>query len=206
MKKAFRFFAIAAIAFGMTMAVSCKPDEGDDNGNNDNGPEVLIDEAFENGIPSDWSNIDADGDGYTWCLPTAWNAPSDNLGVNSTVCVCSESFHNPTSQALTPDNYLVTPVLNLAGEYTLTWQVCAQDASYAADHYAVLVGTVENGVFVAKGTLFEESITAAKAQGAWLSRSASLKDYKGQKLSVAFRHYNCTDMFVMNLDNVKIAK
>ena len=63
MKKAFRFFAIAAIAFGMTMAVSCKPDEGDDNGNNDNGPEVLIDEAFENGIPSDWSNIDADGDG-----------------------------------------------------------------------------------------------------------------------------------------------
>ncbi len=208
MKKVIRFFAIAAIACGMTMAVSCKDDndgEGGGNGGNDNGPEVLLDEAFESGVPTDWSNIDADGDGYMWCTGEDWGA-NNNLGVNGSVCVCSESYHNPTQETLTPDNYLVTPVLELAGEYTLTWQVCAQDGSFAADHYAVLVGTVENGAFVAKGTLFEETLTASKAQGAWLSRSISLKDYKGQKLSVAFRHYNCTDMFVMNLDNVKIAK
>ena len=201
MKKVFRFFAIAAIACGMTMAVSCKPDDdggNGGNGGNDNGPEVLLDEAFESGVPAGWTTIDADGDGETW---EDFSMP----GVNNSKCLSSRSYDN-NSGALTPDNYLVTSELEFAGEYTLTYQVCAQDAAYPADHYAVMVGTVSNGVFTPTATLLEEDLTASKAQGAWLSRSISLKDYKGKKLSIAFRHYNCTDFFMMNLDNVKVAK
>ncbi|MBR6292527.1 MAG: choice-of-anchor J domain-containing protein [Bacteroidales bacterium] len=206
MKKVIRFFAIAAIACGMTMAVSCKDDnegEGGGNGGNDNGPAVLLDEAFESGIPADWTNIDADGDEYAWEITS--DVYGQASGVDGSEAACSRSYVNSLG-ALTPDNYLVTPELEFAGEYTLTYQVNAQDAEWPEEHYAVMVGTVANGAFTPTATVFEETLTASKAQGAWLSRSISLKDYKGQKLSVAFRHYNCTDMFVMNLDNVKVAK
>ena len=60
MKKVFRFFAIAAIACGMTMAVSCnKDDNGENGGNGGNGGggntenlPTTIDENFNNGLPS----------------------------------------------------------------------------------------------------------------------------------------------------------
>ena len=208
MKKMFRFFTIAALAFGMTMAVGCgKPDDGEDNGGgnggNDNGPAILLEENFDNGIPAEWNNIDADGDGVMWVLGS--DIAGGPVGYNSTECAASQSYIN-NEGPLTPDNYLVTPVLDFAGEYTLTWKVCAQDASYPEDHYQVLVGTVENGVFKQTAKVYEETLAAAKAQGAWLSRSVSLKDYKGKKLAIAFRHCECTDAFWMNIDEVKVAK
>ena len=77
MKKVFRFFAMAAFIFGMTAMVACgDKEEGDNDGNGGNGgnepvenpdnlPTSLM-ETFDNGIPSTWTNIDADGDGYKW--------------------------------------------------------------------------------------------------------------------------------------------
>lgn len=205
MKKVFRFFTIAAIAFGMTMAVSCNKDDDDNGGNGgnggntDNGPAVLVDEAFESGIPTTWQTLDVDGDGDTW------QVLDGSYGVDGSKCACSQSYDNNVG-ALTPDNYLVTPEVTLAGEYTLTFQVNAQDASWAAEHYAVLVGTIQNGTFVSQGTLLEEDVVSGKDQSPWQTKTLSLKDYKGKTVSIAFRHFNCTDMFRMNIDNVKIAK
>ena len=205
MKKSFKFMAIAAIAFGMCMAVACNKDEGDgdgngnNNGGNDNGPATLVDEAFENGIPTTWQTLDVDGDGDTW------QVMDGAFGVDSSKCACSQSYDNNVG-ALTPDNYLVTPEVTLAGEYTLTFQVNAQDASWAAEHYAVLVGTIQNGAFVSQGTLLEEDVVPSKASSPWQTKTISLKNYKGKTVSIAFRHFNCTDMFRMNIDNVKIAK
>lgn len=209
MKKMFRFFTIAALAFGMTMAVGCgKPDDGEDNGggnggggNTENLPTTL-NETFDNGIPSTWTTIDADGDGYNWrsTLEVTGSTLADADGNGA---VFSQSYDN-TDGVLNPDNYLVTPKIYIDGT-TLTWQVAAQDASYPNEHYAVLVGTIENGVFVSKGTLFEETFSGtSKAATSFYNRSVSLADYKGQSLCIAFRHYNCSDMFYLNIDNVKV--
>ena len=201
MKKVFRIFTIAAIAFGMTMAVSCKDDneeEGGTTGGNTENLPTTLDETFANGIPTTWTNIDADGDGYMWMSTEGALADADGNGA-----VFSQSYNNNFGP-LTPDNYLVTPKLYIDGT-TLTWQVAAQDANYPNEHYAVLVGTVENGVFVSQGTLFEETFSGtSKAATAFYNRSVSLADYNGKSLCIAFRHYNCTDVFYLNIDNVKV--
>lgn len=204
MKKMFRFFAIAAIAFGMTMNVACdKDDNGEEGGggNTDNLP-TTINENFDNaGIPAGWSVIDADGDGDTWV--NSIDLLQSGYGYQSAGCAVSRSYDN-NSGPLTPDNYLVTPKIYIDGT-TLTWMVAEQDSQYPNEHYSVEVGTVNNGQFTSKGVLFEETFSGYdKAQSSWFQRSVDLSQYKGQSLQIAFRHYNCTDQFYLLIDDVKV--
>ncbi|WP_373811946.1 C25 family peptidase propeptide domain-containing protein, partial [Porphyromonas loveana] len=97
------------------------------------GETVLLEEGFESGIPATWTTIDADGDGNNWTTtPEPWGTPLP--GHDSSAAVSSASYINGVGPQ-TPDNYLVTPELNLANGGTLTFWVCAQDAAYAAEHY-----------------------------------------------------------------------
>lgn len=205
MKKVTRFFAIAAIAFGMTMMFACggndpdNPDNpgggGNGGGNTENLPTTL-DETFANGIPGTWTNIDADGDGAMWMSTGGQLADADGNGA-----VYSQSYDNNIGP-LTPDNYLVTPKLYIEEGATLSYEVGAVDANYYRDHYSVLVGNVENGVFKAVGTLVNEDVPSPNTT----TRTFSLSDYKGQSLSIAFRHFDCIDMYIMTIDNIKVTK
>lgn len=159
----------------------------------------LLSEDFENGIPSTWTTIDADNDGDTW----------SNIGMvghnNSDACATSRSYDN-NSGPLTPDNWLITPAVNLTANATLSFYVCAQDASYAAEHYGVYISTT--GTAISNFTLlYEETIDAnggPRDQGAWKIKTVDLSSYTGQTIHIAFRHFNVTDMFYINLDDVTI--
>ena len=212
MKKAFKFMAIAAIAFGMSMTVACTDDSensgnggngnGNGNGNTENLPTTL-NETFDEGLPATWTLIDADGDGMNWISTYDAGAVQNISGYNNTGCMVSMSWYN--GDVLYPDNYMVTPKLYINDGATLTWKVAAQDADYPEEHYAVLIGTLENGNFVSRGTLFEETFSGnAKTPTAYYDRSVDLSSYKGQSLYIAFRHYNCSDMFYLNIDNVQV--
>ena len=213
MKKVFRFFAMAAFVFGMTAMVACGKDDPEDNGGNGgNGgntePEavaVLIDEQFET-MPSDWTLIDADGDGFNWEIGMGENSGQGpyTSGIDGSNCICSASW-DASADALTPDNYIVSPEIYIhsTGGYTLTWYDAAQDANYPNDKYAVYAGTIENGVFVPSGSaLFTTTLSSAD----YTQRSVNLDNFKGQNIRIAFRHYDCTDWFVMKIDNVKVSK
>lgn len=215
MKKVVRFFAMAAFVFGMTAMVSCGKDDPEDNGGNggnggnteepETGDPVLLDEGFESGLPSTWTLIDADGDGYNWICSYGVTGVSGNEQTDG--AMYSQSYNQVP---LTPDNYLVTPTVHIpgVGGYNLTWYVAAQDASYPDEKYAVYAGTIQNGVFVPSGNaLFEEIVTAkgAKVQGTWRQRSVNLDAYKGQDIQIAFRHYDCTDAFYIVVDDIKIS-
>lgn len=201
MKKVTRIFTIAALTFGMVMAVSCKKDENG-GGNTENLPTTL-DENFDNGIPSTWNNIDADGDGYKW-VPSTSNFQSP-CGVDGTECAASASFINNVG-ALDADNYLVSPKIYIEEGAKLTFDITSFQAEYP-DTYQVLVGNVENGAFVAVATIATETASTGyyDQNGAWTSRSFDLSAYKGQSLSIAIRH-QCNDMFWLLLDNVKVSK
>jgi len=214
MKKMVRFFAMAAIAFGMTAMVGCGKDDDDDNGsstgNTNNEPEavaVLLDEAFDGTNISDgWTSVDADGDGEGWYIGMGENSqqgPFTN-GIDGSNCIASASW---TSSAgpLTPDNYLVSPEIYIhsTGGYTLTWYDAAQDPDFPADKYSVYAGTLENGTFVPSG---DALFTVTLSSGDFTQRSVNLDNYKGKNIRIAFRHYDCTDNFVMKIDNVKVAK
>jgi len=165
--------------------------------------QYLLNEGFETGLPTGWTTIDADGDGVNWLHSSALSI-TDNQGHNGSAgFMLSQSYDNNTG-ALTPNNYLITPAITLTGNATLTYYVCGQDASYAAEHYAVMISTTGSTAADFTTTLLEETISATRTQGAWLERTINLAAYTGQTVYIAFRHYNVTDMFYLNLDDVQI--
>ncbi|MBR6175323.1 MAG: choice-of-anchor J domain-containing protein, partial [Bacteroidales bacterium] len=190
MKKTFTFFAaiIQAIVLLCLQTLTAQT--------------VLFHEDFEGGVlPAGWTVVDADGDGYGWETGSAGIS-----GHNSTACFFSRSWLQETSAALTPDNWLITPAVTLTSDATLSFWVCAQDVNYAAEHYGVYISTT--GTATTDFTLlYEETLDAnggAKAQGLWKQKTVDLSEYTGQTVRIAFRHFDCTDQFVLNLDDVEM--
>lgn len=165
--------------------------------------QTLLSEGFENGsLPSGWTTLDVDGDGFIWEM-VASPSMSCHGGEGA---IASASYDNDGQVALHPDNWLITPQVNLVGASTLTYWVCGQDASYAAEHYGVYISTT--GTDPDNFTLlFEETIDAnggAKAPGAYKQKAINLSAYSGN-VYIAFRHFNVSDMFWLNLDDVEIS-
>jgi len=206
MKKFFKFFSIAALAFCTVSLVSCQDENGENGEATEDEPEavaVLIDEQFET-MPTDWTLIDADGDGFNWEIGYGENSGQGPYisGIDGSNCISSASW-DATAGALTPDNYLVSPEIYIhsTGGYTLTWYDAAQDANYPSDNYTVYAGTLDNGVFTPLATLHTQVIES----GDYTLRSASLDEFKKQNIRIAFRHHDCSDWFVMKIDNVKVS-
>lgn len=202
MKKFTSFMTVAALVCGMTMAVGCNKDEdenGSNNGGNTGNLPTTIDENFDNGIPDTWTVIDADGDGYTWCN---WINMQDGSQSDPYPCAISFSYLNGSVGALTPDNYLVSPKIYIEEGATLTYETEGIDQNYFAEHYAVLLGTIENGTFKSIATVVEEDVPSVNVT----PHSYDLSQWKGKSVCIAFRHYNCTDIYTMKLDNVKVSK
>lgn len=165
----------------------------------------LFSEGFEDGIPDEWYNLDKDGDGFIWRTDDGFSSHGGDLGA------ISESFtHTNEVGALTPDNWLITPEIAIpaAGVYSLTFWVCAQDASWAAEHYGVYVTTGAPNTEVSNYTLMmEETINAQggdRASGAWKQKRVSLQAFAGQTIHIAFRHFGVTDQFAIVLDDVNV--
>lgn len=161
----------------------------------------LLNEDFENGIPSTWVNIDADGDGNYWLSSENEAGVAGHNGTNGCAYSCSY-----ITSALTPDNWLITPAITLTGPASLTFWIAAQDASYAAEHYGVYISTTAGTTPADFTLLYEETLDAnggARVQGTWKQKTVNLASYTGT-IRIAFRHFNCTDMFYMNIDDVVI--
>ena len=171
----------------------------------------------DSAIPEGWTTIDADGDGYGWMLATD-AMTSSNLGHNASVdCIISKSYDN-TVGALTPDNFLVSPQVTVGAGSTFSFYACGQDASWAAEHFSVAVSTTSNTDASAFTNLQEWTMTAApsmkkgpgkngaqRAQGNWYQYSVDLSDYAGQQIYIAIRHFNCTDMFYLDVDDIELS-
>ena len=118
----------------------------------------------------------------------------------------SESFNNSFGGALTPDNYLATAEKYLINEDTqLSFYVCAQDESYPNEHYGIAISTTGNTSADDFATIWEETVTAkGDRQTKWTKKTIDLGDYAGRELYIAFRHFNCTDQYILNIDNVEL--
>ena len=88
--------------------------------------------GFDNGI-NDWTLIDADGDGYNWGVTNSENGSVLN----------SASYDNDAAVVLFPDNWIVSPAIDLAFGIspTLYWEAIAVDQSWANENYTVYVST-----------------------------------------------------------------
>ena len=140
-----------------------------------------------------WTIRDEDGDGYNW----EWmDASGSNYNVyEGTHCMASASFQNSAfggGTALNPNNWLISPAFT-AGS-TVTFWYAGQDPSYAAETFGVYV--------IANGTTSDE-LAYFTASNTYQQGSVDISDFAGQTVQVAFRHYDVTDMFRLNLDLVE---
>ena len=155
-------------------------------------------EDFEgNALPEGWSTIDADGDGYNWGSRAVANDGQGNPTGFGSYCFTSASYIN-NAGALTPDNYLITPQVDLKG--TLHVWLRGQDPTYHAEHFSILLSTTGN----AAADFTVELVPETTANAVLTEYTADLSAYEGQKGYIAIRHFNCTDMFYLNVDNFNI--
>jgi hypothetical protein len=165
-----------------------------------------------------WTTIDADGDGNDWYILTA--AESSIPGHDGEPGLMTSASYS--GSALTPDNYLVSPKMKLDGK--ITFWASGQDASWAAEHFGVAVSTT-GGTSAADFTMVQAwDMTAApslapaanfsapagafrsprRVQGTWYQYEVDLSSYAGAEGYVAIRHFGCTDMFRLNVDDITL--
>ena len=143
---------------------------------------------------ADWMVLDNDGDGYNWeYIYDSSMTTHSGYGIMS-----SASYDNPSYTALYPDNWLISPKVVLNGKVGV--YACGQDPSYAYEVFAiyVCVGDPTNiNDFVKISNDFTTS-------GTMKLYTADLSEYEGQEGCIAIRHYNVTDMFRLNVDDITI--
>lgn len=151
-------------------------------------------ESFEGATfpPDGWNIVDNNSDTYNWYAYTATGAAH-----TGDKCAGSASWISGVG-AVTPDNWLITPRLAISAGDEISWWVGAQDPAWPQEYYSVLISTTNNFVPSFTQVLFSETLT----DGEWHYRSLSLNDYAGQNVYIAFRHHNCTDWYVLKIDDV----
>jgi hypothetical protein len=155
---------------------------------------TLFSEDFENAESSEIIIIDNDGDGYNWELLN-----SDEYSHAGEYCAASASYANYVG-ALYPDNWMVLPAVNIPAEgANLNWWVAAQDPAWPEEHYEVYVATA-GGEIVDFTSIYEETLTS----GEWEQRTLDLSAYAGQDIQLAFVHNECSDNYMMKIDDIAV--
>ena len=159
-------------------------------------------EDFETGTaPAGFTFIDNDNDSYGWEVSNFGTTANGHDG--STYVITSASYINNVG-ALTPDNWMVLPSFEIptnASNFELSWYEKGQDASYSAEKYSVYICTTGRTVTDFTATT---AVLTSTTTGNWLKKTVSLDTYAGQTINIAFRHYNVTDMYYLDIDDIRV--
>lgn len=146
-----------------------------------------------------WTVSDEDGDGDDWGL-------FDDSARGQGQVATSASWNN-VDGALTPDNWLISPAISLAGisgNIELSWLTIGQDQAWAAENYTVYVAT-NNTVAALQASTTNFSETLSASGNLYLSRTLDISSFAGQTIYVAFRHHAVSDQFRINIDDVLVS-
>jgi hypothetical protein len=166
-----------------------------------NAQTVVFTENFEPNTAALWQNIDRDGDTEKWeFLDAQLNEVDSFQGYFAT----SFSWY---LEAFSPDNALISPKITLpaTGTLQLSFKVAAGDEELFDEHYAVYI-IPQNATFTGAETpVFEETLDGGYLAAAKVV-NIDVSSYKGQDVKLVFRHYNCTDIFYVGIDDVTITQ
>lgn len=161
------------------------------------GASAQFSETFDDQAAFDaWTKIDANNDGANWAFA--------NYGAPSVGGVATSESWSQAAGAITPNNYLISPAIDLStmtGAIALDWDAYSQDQTWPNEYYSVIVATGNDIAAMNAGTVvFSETM---QANGGYVTRTVDLSSFSGT-VYVAFRHYNCNDMYRLNIDNIEV--
>lgn len=169
-----------------------------------NAQTTVWSDNFDDLDVSDWTLIDADGDGYNWSAVQIVDQNGNPATAAPTPVLRSASWNSAVGP-LTPDNWAISPAIDLSaasGTIKLKWEVMAIDAAYDEEEYTVYVGTEATIAHLsASSTTFFENLAGVNVLS---SRSLDISSFAGETIYVAFRHHGTTNIFTMELDNVEV--
>lgn len=170
------------------------------------GGNVILEEDFTNGLPAGWQVLDVDmlepNGEITFLTPNpGWQGVADfkdNLRVNK--IFASPSYYEDTVG--TSNDYLILPQLTLPNNTCLSWYAYSQDVEFG-ESYEIRVSTTtpDEAGFLANPAVY----TVADQGSDFTFETASLADYGGQTVYIAFRHTS-TDKFILAIDDVRLAE
>ncbi|OQX70612.1 MAG: hypothetical protein B6D62_04180 [Candidatus Cloacimonas sp. 4484_275] len=156
-----------------------------------------INEDFFQGIPENWTELDADGDSFGWEF-------YDEDGHNDNSCVRSGSYIDGIG-VVYPDNYLITPQILVGNEnfYVQFWVKPFNDYFYA-EHYKLKIAVTDSTALEPDyftDTIFEETLQPDD----WQMRKLYLSDYVNEKIYIAWEHCECSDQYYLMLDDIIVS-
>lgn len=157
-------------------------------------------ETPETWLPENWLALDADGDGANWY----WS-PGDGNGQ-----MRSQSWDGVP---LNVDNWLITSEIDLSvitdNEVWLSFNVrpSANTPAYRQENYGIFVSKTGSTVsdFPAEA-VWSERLTSAMSNVEYQFREIDLSEFAGEKIRIAFRHYESSDNDRIVFDNVEVYK
>ncbi|MBP5416029.1 MAG: InlB B-repeat-containing protein [Clostridiales bacterium] len=153
-----------------------------------------------------WIFIDSDGDGNNWLTNLNTEGIKTHSGDEGAV-IYSESYINYQGP-LTPDNWAIAPagVVDPNGTKTVAVWAIGQDKEYYYETFALYAAEVENvdlaeGIDLTKWTQISPVYTSSNV---WTEYTGDLSNFSGKNVYVAIRHFDVTDQFRLNIDDVAL--
>lgn len=159
---------------------------------------VIYFEDFSAGVmPSDYILYDEDGltpANSVGFVNDAWIV-YENLQDSTEFTALSTSWYEPPGQA---DDWMVLPKMNIPQGAVINWKAITYDNSYA-DGYQIRVSTTDSAV----SSFTHVLVNIAEENNTWTNRTASLNNFAGQDVYIAFRN-NSYDKFLLAINEIEI--
>ncbi len=151
---------------------------------------TLFSEDFSTGLPATWTIFDADGDGFNWDYDSIYEA------------MVSYSFDTASRNALNPNNFLITPTINIPNTGAmLSFSVFSLDDFYSEEHYSVRI-SISGSADV--DSFYVNLLTDTLGSDIPTTKKVSLMQFAGQTVRLAFVHHDSVNLWAMAVDDVEI--
>lgn len=168
-----------------------------------NAQTTFFSDDFNDEDVSDWTRYDEDGDGNFFA--DLFVVEDTNGNPVTPISIISRSWQGVP---LTPDNWIVSPAIDLTSASSgleLSWKVQAAAATWDLEKYSVYVGTSSDITDLENATVtFTEIYDDPDNLGTQYDRSIDLSSLAGEIVYVAFRHHDVTDQDFLSIDDVMI--
>lgn len=161
---------------------------------------VFEDNFDEETTWENWTLNDLDGDGELWEFADAETQEVESFQGGF---VWSFSWY---FEVFTPDNTLTSPDISLPADtgLELSFKVAAyEDEELFQEHYAVYVIPAEANFTGTEDPVFEETLDADYYNPP-KTVNVDISSFAGEDVKLVFRHYDCTNIFYISMDDVKI--